>query len=202
MASTSLLQASAAQALHSSPLPALRKLAVEETDSENVEVFGASAGLALYRRRMLDDIGGFDETFFAYLEDADVAWRAQMRGWHCVYCPRAVASHHYSGSFAGRDALKHFLLGRNRLRLLAKNAERRQLLRYGPAIVAFDLVWATFAALRDGTVAPLTGRLRGVRDWRRYRRGTHYRVPVPLEPAAGLRGGARRTLMRALGRRR
>ena len=60
-------------------------------------VFGACGGAALYRRAMLDDLalGGeyFDEDFFAYYEDADLAWRAQLRGWRCVYAPRAVATH-------------------------------------------------------------------------------------------------------------
>jgi GT2 family glycosyltransferase len=60
-------------------------------------VFGATGAAALYRRRMIDDIavGGefFDVDFFAYREDADVAWRAQLLGWECAYCPAAVAYH-------------------------------------------------------------------------------------------------------------
>lgn len=60
-------------------------------------VFGATGAAALYRREMIDDvsIGGefFDTDFFAYREDADVAWRAQLMGWTCVYCPVAVAYH-------------------------------------------------------------------------------------------------------------
>ena len=46
-----------------------------------VDVFGATACVAVYRRAMLDAIGGFDASFFAYQEDADVAWRARMAGW-------------------------------------------------------------------------------------------------------------------------
>jgi len=53
------------------------------------EVFGASAGVALYRRAMLEALGGFDERFFAYLEGVDLAWRAQIAGWRCVYVPSA-----------------------------------------------------------------------------------------------------------------
>jgi GT2 family glycosyltransferase len=60
-------------------------------------VFGACAAAALYRRRMIDDvsIGGdfFDPDFFAYREDADVAWRAQLLGWRCIYTPAAVGWH-------------------------------------------------------------------------------------------------------------
>jgi GT2 family glycosyltransferase len=60
-------------------------------------VFGATAAAALYRREMIDDISldgdFFDPDFFAYREDADVAWRAQLLGWRCVYSPAAVAHH-------------------------------------------------------------------------------------------------------------
>jgi GT2 family glycosyltransferase len=60
-------------------------------------VFGATAAAALYRREMIDDISiegeFFDNDFFAYREDADLAWRAQLLGWQCVYTPRALAYH-------------------------------------------------------------------------------------------------------------
>ncbi len=60
-------------------------------------VFGASAAAALYRREMIADISDgqdfFDPDFFAYREDADVAWRAQLLGWRCIYTPDAVAYH-------------------------------------------------------------------------------------------------------------
>jgi len=49
--------------------------------------------LALYRRRMLHDVGLFDESFFAYLEDVDLAWRAQLRRWRTVLSPDAVVYH-------------------------------------------------------------------------------------------------------------
>jgi GT2 family glycosyltransferase len=60
-------------------------------------VFGASGAAALYRRAMLVDVAldgeFFDEDFFAYREDADLAWRAQLRGWSAVYAPTALATH-------------------------------------------------------------------------------------------------------------
>jgi GT2 family glycosyltransferase len=60
-------------------------------------VFGATAAAALYRRTMIDDIAldgdFFDPDFFVYREDADVAWRAQLLGWRCVYTPDARGYH-------------------------------------------------------------------------------------------------------------
>ena len=60
-------------------------------------VFGASAAAALYRREMIEDVsvGGdfFDPDFFCYREDADVAWRAILQGWRCIYTPAAVSYH-------------------------------------------------------------------------------------------------------------
>lgn len=60
-------------------------------------IFGACGAAALYRRAMLEDIAlgddYLDEDFFAYYEDADIAWRAQQRGWKCKYAPKAIATH-------------------------------------------------------------------------------------------------------------
>jgi GT2 family glycosyltransferase len=60
-------------------------------------VFGATAAAALYRRAMIDDISldgeFFDADFFVYREDADVAWRAQLMGWKCLYVPYARGYH-------------------------------------------------------------------------------------------------------------
>jgi GT2 family glycosyltransferase len=60
-------------------------------------VFGATAAAALYRREMIDDVAFdgdfFDPDFFVYREDADVAWRAQLMGWQCIYTPKARGYH-------------------------------------------------------------------------------------------------------------
>ena len=60
-------------------------------------VFGATAAAACYRREMIEDVSidgeFFDPDFFAYREDADLAWRAQLMGWKCIYVPYARAYH-------------------------------------------------------------------------------------------------------------
>lgn len=145
---------------------------------EACEVFGPSGCFALYRRAMLTQIGGFDERFFAYLEDVDVAWRARAVGWRCVYEPRAIAYHHGSASSLHRSSQKYFLVGRNRVRLLARNATTRQLLGAWPAIVAYDCAYIAYAAATDRTLAPLRGRLAGLRSWRSDRRQGRRRVEL------------------------
>lgn len=168
-------------------------LPIDRGEAETVEVFGASGALALYRRAMLDDVGGLDVSFFAYLEDADLAWRARMHGWRCLYAPRAIGHHDHSPALGHGSAAKDFLVGRNRVRMLAKNATRARLLRRGPAILAYDLALVGFAAVRHGTLAPLRGRWRGLREWPRYRAlGAAARREVELAARAGFRQALRR----------
>jgi GT2 family glycosyltransferase len=133
------------------------------------EVFGASGCVTMYRVAMLAGIGGFDAAFFAFGEDADVSWRARMAGWGCLYEPRALA-HHLGSATAGEgSAFKYELVGRNRVRLLAKNATAGQLLRWGWAMLAYDLAYIGFVLMTDRTLAPLRGRLEGLRQWRTVR---------------------------------
>ena len=61
--------------------------------SQPRDVFGACAGAGMYRREALVDIGLFDESFFAWFEDADHSFRSQARGWKCEYVPTAVCFH-------------------------------------------------------------------------------------------------------------
>ena len=160
---------------------------------EPIEVFGASGGAALLRRAMLDELGGLDGSFFFALEDVDLAWRARMAGWRSLYVPGAVVWHHHGTTGRHTSAFKHFHVGRNRVRMLAKNAEPAHLRRYGAAIAAYELAYVGYAVVADRTLAPLRGRLRGLREWRAYRRaGEAGRGPAALEPVRGLRGALRR----------
>lgn len=65
------------------------------------EIFGASGGASMYRVKMLQQIGLFDEDFFAYYEDVDISFRAQLAGWKVAYVPEAVA-YHQIGVTSGR----------------------------------------------------------------------------------------------------
>jgi GT2 family glycosyltransferase len=151
---------------------------------EPCEVFGASGCFALYRRAMLDEVGGLDERFFAYLEDVDLAWRARAAGWLARYEPLAVAYHRGSATTGSGSAGKYFLVGRNRVRLLARNATAARLARSLPGILLYELAYVVYAALADRTLAPLRGRLEGLREWRTLRGETDGdRREVALSPA-------------------
>jgi GT2 family glycosyltransferase len=85
------------------------------------EVFFASDCACLYRREMLEDIGLYDEDFFAYADETDMGWRARLAGWKCVYNPRAVVYHFHSASSGAYSPLKAFLVERNRIWVAVKN---------------------------------------------------------------------------------
>jgi GT2 family glycosyltransferase len=168
------------------------------------EVFGASGCFALYRAAMFNTLGGLDERFFAYLEDVDLAWRARAADWIAVYEPLAVAYHRGSASSGEGSQRKYFLVGRNRVRLLARNATTGQLLRALAGILLYDLAYVIYAALADRTLAPLRGRLAGLREWRAFRReGQQQRRAIALSPASkGWRSALRmRRAYRELGAR-
>lgn len=162
-----------------------------EEPTEPMEVFGASAGAALYRAEMLVDIGGFDPSYFLYLEDVDLAWRARQRGWRTLYVPAATVLHQHSASSVHRSPLKLYWVGRNRMRTLARNMPTRRLAAAAPAIVLHELAYVAFAGLTGRTFAPARGRLDGLRRWRATR-ASWRRVDIPLSAPSGLRGALRR----------
>ena len=125
---------------------------------EEGPVFSANGGSAAYRRRMLDQIGLLDEAFFYSCEDVDLAWRAQLAGWPCVYAPRAVVYHKLSTSGGGATASFHD--GRNFIYLLAKDVPDFIWRKYWARIIGAQLR-LTAEALRAWRGAAARARLRG-----------------------------------------
>jgi GT2 family glycosyltransferase len=114
---------------------------------EREYVFGASAAAALYRREMIDDIAPsgdfFDPDFFAYREDADVAFRAQWLGWQCIYTPDAVAHHVRTvvpNSRTGIPAVLNMHSVKNRFLMRIKNCTATLYRQYGLAMTMRDLL--------------------------------------------------------------
>ncbi|HWB83382.1 MAG TPA: glycosyltransferase family 2 protein [Bryobacteraceae bacterium] len=110
------------------------------------EVLLPSGSAALYRRSMLEEIGGFDDGFFLYCEDTDLGLRARWAGWKCLYAPEAVVEHHYSHSAGRASPLKAYYVERNRLFVVAKNFPLRLLLA-APATELVRYFWHAFYLL-------------------------------------------------------
>jgi GT2 family glycosyltransferase len=85
------------------------------------EVLWPDGCAALYRRTMLDQIGGFDEDLFAYGDDAELGLRARIAGWTCIYTPRAVVRHHRGATLGKMSVRRLALIERNRVLLAVKH---------------------------------------------------------------------------------
>ncbi len=153
-------------------------------DAAPAAVFGPCAGAALYRRAMLDEIGLFDEDFFAYYEDVDLAWRAQRAGWRCLYVPGAALVHLHSATGGRLPKMKRYWLGRNKLWTILKNYPSRWLWLCWPVIVAYDVGAILLGLARDGDLAALSGRLDALREWKKFwqKRAIPAGRPAPLAP--------------------
>ena len=131
---------------------------------EPCEIFGACAGAAAYRRTLFDQIGLFDERYFAYHEDTDLSFRAQLRGFRCLYVPAAVVHHHRGGS--GVRAVHDVLVARNRALTWIKNMPA-PLIAQHPLAFPRGLLASAWSAVRLGRgrayVAGLAGALRMLR---------------------------------------
>jgi len=124
------------------------------------DVFSACGGAALYRRSTLERIGPFDEDFFAYLEDADWGFRAQLAGYGCRYVPDSRA-YHMAGATTDRVSdLGTYLRRRNMIALVLKNYPARCLLRHLPEIV-LEQALGLLLSVTQGT---LRAQLRAWRD--------------------------------------
>lgn len=161
-------------------------------------VFGASGAAALYRRSMLEDIrvGSeyFDESFFAYREDADLAWRAQWRGWKCLYVPEARGRHVRRVLPERRAELPpeiNMHSFKNRFLLRIKNMDVGTYLRFLFPISARDLAALGYVLVREPSslqafpllLRALPGALAARRSLRKRRRAS------PKEIRAWFKGG-------------
>ncbi len=102
---------------------------------------GGCAGAAIYRRELFDRVGYFDEQHFAYLEDVDIGFRANILGYRNYYLPKAVAYHIGSASSGVRyNEFKVKLAARNSVYVYYKNLPTLQLLLNAPFIAAGHII--------------------------------------------------------------
>jgi hypothetical protein len=113
------------------------------------EVLWPDGCAAMYRKSMLDRIGGFDEDFFAYGDDAELGLRARIAGWRCIYTPDAVVRHHRGSTMGKGSGRRLELIERNRV-LLALKLFPWSLLVLNPLFFAVRVA-AGLAAVGRGT---------------------------------------------------
>jgi GT2 family glycosyltransferase len=133
-----------------------RGLGERDTGQYEVEeqVFSASGTACLWRTSAFRELGGFDESFFAYYEDVDLGFRARLAGFECWYAPRAVALHEGGGTTrADWERFEALYSVRNRWSTIVKNAPSAWLLARLPEIVAGEALWLGRAlVLGQGTL--------------------------------------------------
>jgi len=110
------------------------------------EVFGACGAACLIRRDLFDEVGGFDETFFAVYEDVDLSYRVQLLGYHCLYAPDAVVCHAGSATLGRVSAHSIFWGQRNLEWMYFKDTPFTLLLLTFPGHVVYDLAAAAYFA--------------------------------------------------------
>jgi len=109
------------------------------------EVSAVSGAAFAIRRDLFEALGGFDETFFLYMEDTDLSWRARLAGYRCLYVPQSIVHHDYRLRFGPH---KTFLQERNRYLMLLKSLRWRTLPLL-PALLLAEVVTWGFVLLRE-----------------------------------------------------
>jgi GT2 family glycosyltransferase len=117
---------------------------------------------------MLDEVGAFDEDFFAYMEDVDLAWRARLAGWRCVLQPQARVLHDHSATLGHTSPRKRFLLGRNKVWLLIKNYPNPWFAANLPLLLIYDALAASYGLMTQHDAVAWQGRLAGLRQAKRF----------------------------------
>jgi GT2 family glycosyltransferase len=106
----------------------LNKLSTKKKYNEEKEIFSSSAGAALYRKDIFEEIGYFDEIFFAYMEDVDIGYRSKIFGYKNIYCPKSIVYHVGSGTSGSQyNEFKVKLAAKNNVLVPYKNMPLPQL---------------------------------------------------------------------------
>jgi GT2 family glycosyltransferase len=131
--------------------------------AEDVEVFGPCAAAALYRREAFDEVGGFDEEYFCYFEDVDLAFRLRLRGYRSVYVHSAVVRHVGSALSGYRSDFAVYHGERNAVWTFVKNMPGPLLWMYLPQHIALNVAALLFYPSRGQGKVVLRAKLDALR---------------------------------------
>jgi GT2 family glycosyltransferase len=98
---------------------------------KQTDIFAASGGASLYRVSMLKEIGLFDQDFFAYYEDVDLSFRAQLAGWKVAFVPQSIVYHQIGATSSKIKGFATYQTMKNQPLLLLKNVPRRYMFKVG-----------------------------------------------------------------------
>ena len=116
--------------------------------NERRYVFGACGGAALYRRKMIEEIGFFDEDFFLIHEDIDLNFRAQLHGWKVLYVPEAIVYHRVRSSIGHMSDMAVYYTLRNSEFVRMKNIPLSIFIRCFPEFIIWTLTEFTYFVIK------------------------------------------------------
>ena len=126
-------------------------------------IFAACGGAAIYRRKIFDEIGLFDENHFAYLEDIDLGYRARIQGYENLYIPGAIVYHAGSGFSGSRyNDFKISLTAKNSIYLIYKNMPMAQIILNLPLLLAGFTIKTVFFMRKGFGMTYLKGLCKGL----------------------------------------
>ena len=127
-------------------------------------IFGASGAASVYKREFFEKVGYFDEDFFAYLEDVDLSFRANLYGFKCLYVPDAIVYHIGSATTGSRyNKFTVFYLAQNTINVIIKDFPSKHIFRSIPAILFHIISLKVFFILKGYGLVYIKGLISGIR---------------------------------------
>jgi GT2 family glycosyltransferase len=130
------------------PYPRGRNQKISAKYNETERVFAASGGASLYKTKLFYDIGFFDENFFAYLEDIDISFRANLRSWQVIYEPNALAYHRVGSTTSRLKTFSRYHFTKNFFLTYVKNMPGLLFWKYLPLFLVQSLRLALSSIVR------------------------------------------------------
>ena len=133
------------------------------------EVSYASGTCMFLPRKIIDEIGYFDEKLFAYHEELDFGWRARLCGYKSFYVPESVI-HHFGSAGWGWTGQKFYFLERNRWHVILKNYSLKTISKLLPSLIILEILMIGFFAKKGILMMKLSSYGSIIRSWEKIRK--------------------------------
>lgn len=144
------------------PYPRGRNEIISSKYDNQRDIFAASGGASIYRIKMLEEIGLFDEDFFAYYEDVDISFRAQLAGWKVRFVPDAIAYHQIGATSSKIHGFTTLQTMKNLPLLLIKNVPRKYVLKMGVRLLLVQSLFLGRAITSGRGIPAIKGSLKAL----------------------------------------